>query len=195
MKKSALLAVSALSLGVVGLASFAPVASAVNANVNMTVTGGGGIVDPGSGNGNTGNGVTTTLVDLGEIGPNSVTDDKTKGAATVSAYNNNEGFTITMKANSADAALVSGDNKIPTGADIEAGKSAWGYKLEDGAYKAVPNNTAENGGDTVVSSEAAGTATANLKFKASTDTSAKQGAYTATIVYTAGGAPSANPGK
>ena len=202
MKRSALLAVSALSLGVVGLASFAPVVSAVDAAVNLTVgTGGGMVTKP---DGTATDNMNVTLTKGGKDVPaNAVSDPAT---ATVSAYNNAGGYTLTLSDSGDNADLTASDNgktyTIPTGTNIAAGTAAWGVKLpnipngstaaeyspaDDAAWQAMPvKPTADNHVTalTVANRGAAGSHTYHITFGASTATNTHDGAYTNEVTYT-----------
>lgn len=192
MKKSAFLAVSALSLGVVGLAGFAPIINAdattstTNATITVDVQGGLGI---GTGDGaNSQVGTDKTLsalnVNFGSINTHAAAEKSVEVAMT-----NNTGNTATMTLKDADknTNLVSGGNTIPTNASISEGSSAWGVKVDTGAYQAMPasNGTAIN----VLSSN--GTTETNIKatvsYKVSTSSTQAKGTYTDTVKYTATG--------
>lgn len=133
MKKSALLAVSALSLGVVGLATFTPVVNAVEstktATITVTVNGTLGI---------------TEAQDVTVAAMNA--DDMKEGSHTVKTTNNTgTNATLTVKDADADTNLVGAtpSNTIATNATIAKGTSAWGVKGGlQGEYAAMPASNA-----------------------------------------------------
>ena len=135
MKKSALLAVSALSLGVVGLATFTPLtyaATTQDATITVTVEGQVGIGNE-DGSALSGMNVDYTL------SANDVKQDQTRTIKTTNNTDND--LTLTVKSKEGDASLTGAnpENKIPAGTNIKAGTSAWGIKggnLSD--WTAVP---------------------------------------------------------
>ena len=124
MKKSALLAVSALSLGVVGLATFTPLTyAATTQDVTITVT-----VEGQIGIGNE-DGSALTGMDVNyTLSANDVKQDQTRTIKTTNNTNND--LTLTVKSKEGDASLTGAnpENKIPAGTNIAAGTSAWGIK-------------------------------------------------------------------
>lgn len=196
MKKSALLAVSALSLGVVGLATFSPIVNAAaqdTVNVTLEVLGGIG-VKPGTAE----NGLFQD-VDLGTLDANAMTKNDVRSK--VGAYNNNgNGFTITMKSTDAEAALKNGSKKIVSNADVKAGNAAWAVKVNGAKnYAAVPASGAAAGLKVVDQAADAQTGVAdgeyNVDYAASTATNTAAGTYTGTVEYTVAEYTPAESGK
>ena len=179
MKKSALLAVSALSLGVVGLATFTPVVNAVssstNANVSVTISGTLGV-------GNDESGSAQSLdVAFGSI----AAGDPVKTVPSTIKTTNNTGSaaTLTVKDADTETALVSGGNKIPAGATIQAGTSAWGISVNnDDTYAAMPSS--DGGGLPIGSDGAATSHSFTVKYGLSTSATQAAGTYSDEIVYT-----------
>ena len=178
MKKSALLAVSALSLGVVGLATFTPVVNAVssnaNANVSVTISGTLGV-------GNDESGSAQSLdVAFGSIAAGEV---KTVGTTIRTTNNTGTAATLTVKDADTETALASGGNKIPAGATIQAGTPAWGISVNnDDTYAAMPSS--DGGGLTIGSDGAATSHSFAVKYGLSTSATQAAGTYTDQIVYT-----------
>ena len=181
MKKSALLAVSALSLGVVGLATFTPLtyaATTQDATITVTVEGQVGIGNE-DGSALSGMDVNYTL------SANDVKQDQTRTIKTTNNTDND--LTLTVKSKEGDASLTGAnpENKIPTGANIAAGTSAWGIKggnLSD--WTAVPaSNVAglEIGSD---ASRVDGIETFEITYGVSTNATQPVDAYKDTITYT-----------
>ena len=183
MKKSALLAVSALSLGVVGLATFTPVVNAVDpatsdATISVQVVGTAGI-----GGGDTGAeslNVTLDSINAGEMGE--------KASVAIRPVNNASGTgTLTLADKDADTSLKgTGSNTIPTGTDVRAGNSAWGVKGEDlgSSYVAMPASTgsALNVGDDT--DKVNGEKEFNLTYGVSTSDTQAADTYSDTVTYT-----------
>lgn len=188
MKKSAFLAVSALSLGVVGLAGFAPVINAATpsststATVSVTVEGGLGL-GTSEENAQVGNVANSALdVNLGTISNNAVSADQKKTVAVTN--NTTSGVTVTLQDNDTDTSLKNGANAIPTGTDITAGKSAWGVKIAgDSSFRAMPSSTGT--AITVIDTNATGTQTKDVTYKVSTNASQAPGNYSDVVKYTA----------
>ena len=90
--------------------------------------------------------------------------------------------TLTVKDADDNLALVSGLNTIPAGTNIVAGTSAWGYKVNGGAYTAITAADAS-----VHSSDEAtmGGDITNISYGVSTSEDQAAGVYTDTIVFTA----------
>lgn len=177
MKKSALLAVSALSLGVVGLATFTPVVNAIDsapATVSVTIEGslGVGVNDD--------DGSTQTL----DVTFDSMTanDLKTKQATISTTNNTGKAATLSVKDSDATTALTSGDNTIQTGTNVKAGNSAWGISVNnDSTYAAIPANT--EAGVTIGSDNAATSKDFQVTYGVSTSATQATGTYTDQIVY------------
>lgn len=184
MKKSALLAVSALSLGVVGLATFTPIVNAATtASGNATVTvsvgsaiGIGGETVPGDGSGN------RYDIDMEEynvvFGAVTAGNVATEQGVTV-VTTNNTGTPGKLSISAADTNLKNGDAAIPAGANISKGVSAWAYKVDDGAFKAVTTSPTQ-----IDTDSGRGTNETALKFGLSTANDQAAGTYTGTITYT-----------
>ena len=180
MKKSALLAVSALSLGVVGLATFTPVVNAVSSNTNATVS----VTISGTlGVGNDESGSAQSLnVEFGSI----AAGDPVKTVNSTISTTNNTGnaATLTVKDADTETALVSGENKIPASATVQAGTSAWGISVNnDDTYAAVPSSE-EGTGLTIGSDDAATSHDFTVKYGLSTSATQAAGTYSDIIVYT-----------
>ena len=193
MKKSALLAVSALSLGVVGLATFTPVVSAVaqttatgdatvTATVNSTLGIGTGEVEEGQSN--TVNmhayDITFGAVDAGE--------KATDVSKTITMQNNTgRNGNLTVKSSTDDTeggfgVLRSGANTITSSATAPAaGASTWGYYLDDASttWKAVTED-----GDSIHTDNGTGPSEQKITFGMSADNTQASGTYTGDITYT-----------
>lgn len=193
MKKSALLAVSALSLGLVGLSTFVPVANAA-ANYNNTgsnATGDATItlkVDAAFGIGTEEVGNAGTIewsadaadVDLGTISVNAKTGDVKKDIFYIN--NTGKGAKLSLADKDASTDLVSGTNKIETGETVKAGTSNWGVKLNDATtYSAMPadTGTALSLGDSL-----SGKGQVKATYAASTNATQAAGTYTDVVTYT-----------
>ena len=141
MKKSALLAVSALSLGVVGLATFTPVVSAVEdtATVKVQIAGALGV------NAN------EATVDLDTIIPGDTTNGVKTKTTTISTTNNTgTDATLTVKATNTN--MTSGGNNIPTiGAEgkLNPGTSAWGVNTSGATGATTTFKPMTTGGVTI----------------------------------------------
>lgn len=181
MKKSALLAVSALSLGVVGLATFTPLtyaATTQDATITVTVEGQIGIGNE-DGSALTGMDVNYTL------SANDVKQDQTRTIKTTN--NTQDNLTLSVKSKEGDASLTGAnpDNKIPTGTNIAAGTSAWGIKGGNlSNWTAVPASNAgalEIGNDV---NREDGVETFDITYGVSTNATQPVDKYTGTITYT-----------
>ena len=181
MKKSALLAVSALSLGVVGLATFTPLtyaATTQDATITVTVEGQVGIGNE-DGSALSGMDVNYTL------SANDVKQDQTRTIKTTNNTDNN--LTLTVESKEGDASLTGKKpgNKIPAGTNIAAGTSAWGIKgggLSN--WTAVPAARAgglEIGND---ASRVNGVETFEITYGVSTNATQPVDTYTDVITYT-----------
>lgn len=181
MKKSALLAVSALSLGVVGLATFTPLTyAATTQDVTITVT-----VEGQIGIGNE-DGSALTGMDVNyTLSANDVKQDQTRTIKTTNNTENN--LTLTVKSNGDDASLtgVNPENKIPAGTNIAAGTSAWGIKGGNlSNWTAVPAKSAgglEIGND---ANREGGIETFEITYGVSTNATQPVDTYTDVITYT-----------
>ena len=187
MKKSVLLAVSAMSLGLVGAAAFTPVVSAENdpasqeQTISVKVNGTLGI---GGGSGAVG-----TLQGI-DMTTNAIDANSAKESAeqTVGVTNNTgASATLTVKDSDENTNLVSesdANDKIPTAGatSLTAGTSGWGFKggqVEE--YTAMPANDGE--ALTVYQGSDAQKDT-SVRIKVSTSTTQAAGTYSDTISYT-----------
>ena len=177
MKKSALLAVSALSLGVVGLATFTPVVSAVDSTAKITATVNGSLgvgVDDATG--------ASQSLDVTFEAMNA-NDMKTKESTISTTNNTGTAATLTVKDADDNASLQSGDNSIPTGTTIASGTSNWGISVNnDSTYAAMPISTAA--GLTIGSDEAATAKDFSVTYGVSTSATQAKGTYTDQVIYT-----------
>ena len=193
MKKSALLAVSALSLGVVGLATFTPVVSAVaqttatgDATVTATVnsTLGIGTGDVNEGQSNTVDmhayDITFGAVDAGE--------KATEVSRTITMQNNTgRDGNLTVKSSTDDTeggfgVLRSGANTITSSATAPvAGTSTWGYYLDEASttWKAVTET-----GESIHTDAGTGPSEQKITFGMSASNTQASGTYTGDITYT-----------
>lgn len=183
MKKSALLAVSALSLGVVGLATFTPLAYAATTTQDATIT------VKVEGQIGIGNEDGTALGDMNvnyTLSANDIKDDQTHTIKTTN--NTDKNLTLTVKSKEGDASLTGAnpENKIPAGTNIKAGTSAWGIKggnLSD--WTAVPASNAgtalEIGND---ADRVGGVKAFEITYGVSTNATQPVDTYTDTITYT-----------
>ena len=190
MKKSALLAVSALSLGVVGLATFTPVVSAVTsmtgnatvtANVSSKLAIGDQTLNPGQENQEDNGAFGKALnVDLGTVAANAVASEQTKNIA----IQNNSGKDGALTISAADANLTNadGEHTIPsTSTAPAAGTSTWGYYLDDASttWKAVTE-----AGDSIHTDAGTGPSEQKITFGMSAGNTQASGTYTGDITYT-----------
>lgn len=192
MKKSALLAVSALSLGVVGLATFTPVVSAVTSmtgdatvvvNVNSQLAIGGTTLQPGQEDQDDNGAFNVLSVDFGTVDANAVASEQTKPIA----IQNNSGKDGALTISAADANLTNADgvHKIPSTATAPvAGQSTWGVKSDmtggtAGAWKAVSSSPVTLGTDT-----GEGQTTYNVTYGLSTSATQVSGKYNGSVTYT-----------
>ena len=192
MKKSALLAVSALSLGVVGLATFTPVVSAVTSmtgnatvavNVNSQLAIGGTTLQPGQEDQDDNGAFEALSVDFGTVDANAVASEQTKPIA----IQNNSGKDGALTISAADANLTNadGEHKIPSTATAPvAGTPTWGVKSDmtggtAGAWKAVSSSPVTLGTDT-----GEGQTTYNVTYGLSTSATQVSGKYNGSVTYT-----------
>ena len=182
MKKSALLAVSALSLGVVGLATFTPVVNAAttaSGNASVTVTVGSAI---GIGGETVEEGGTNNSIDMTEynVNFNTVTAGNVAAEQSVTVVTtNNTGTPGTLYISAADTNLKSGGDTIPAGPNIAEGTSAWAYKVDDGAFQAVTTSQVQ-----IDTDSGSGTNQTALKFGLSTANDQATGQYNGSVTYT-----------
>ena len=184
MKKSALLAVSALSLGVVGLATFTPVVNAVTSttgdatvqvHVQESLAIGETPINPDQENQT----VDMSMMNV-NFGPVKAGEVATKQTKTV-AINNNSGKAGTLSISATDPNLSDdAGHTIPAGNSIQAGTSAWGYSLDSGStYKAVTTSPAPLGSDSGAEQK-----TYTVDFGLSTAKTQASGDYDGTVTYT-----------
>ena len=179
MKKSALLAVSALSLGVVGLATFTPVVNAVDsasttatviANVTSTLA-------IGNTEGNFGNNALNVTIDL-------KSNDRQEKSVTVRTLNNTgKDGTLALKAtdnaNLVGKGTASGSTINASPDEPTAGTAGWGFKGADSTYHqpSTSNTTVSNG-------DLQGDQETTVTFIAATDSAQMQGTYSTGVTYT-----------
>ena len=193
MKKSALLAVSALSLGVVGLATFTPVVSAVTSmtgnatvtvNVNSQLAIGEQPLDKGQENQDDNGAFGKALsVDFGSVAANAVASPQTKSIA----IQNNSGKdgALTISAANANLTNVDGEHTIPSTATAPvAGTSTWGVKSDmtggtAGAWKAVSSSPVTLGTDA-----GEGQTSYEVTYGLSTSAAQVSGKYNGSVTYT-----------
>lgn len=192
MKKSALLAVSALSLGVVGLATFTPVVSAVTSmtgdatvtvNVSSQLAIGDQPLTPGNEDQDDNGAFEALNVDFGTIAANAVATEQSESVA----VQNNSGKDGALTISAADANLtnVDGEHKIPSTATAPAaGTSTWGVKSDmtggtAGAWKAVSSSPVTLGTDT-----GEGQTSYEITYGLSTSASQVSGKYNGSVTYT-----------
>lgn len=196
MKKSALLAVSALSLGVVGLATFTPIVNAATtASGDATVTVmvgsaigiGGETVEPGGNKDDVD--MTEYNVDFGEVTAGNLSDSIIQKTIVTTNNTGKEGK-LNLKANG-EAALKNGDASIPADADVAAGNSAWAYTLTNAddeglSYGNATGWTAVTAGgvDIATDSDGNGTMETPIAFGLSTANDQATGHYEGHITYT-----------
>ena len=192
MKKSALLAVSALSLGVVGLATFTPVVSAVTSmtgdatvavNVSSQLAIGDATLQPGQ-EGQDDNGAFEALsVDFGTVAANAVASEQTKNIAVQN--NSGKDGALTISATDANLTNADGEHKIPSTATAPAaGTSTWGVKSDmtggtAGAWKAVSSSPVTLGTDA-----GEGQTSYGVTYGLSTSASQVSGKYNGSVTYT-----------
>lgn len=185
MKKSALLAVSALSLGVVGLASFTPIAGAASQTSEVKVNVASAL---GIGSGEEGEGITTTdstdttalaslNVDFGTLKPG---DSAQQKSITVRTTNNTTtNGTLTATKAGASANLVKGSDVINF---LKAAPSkatpGWSVQKSDGTFLDLDTTATvySHPTGTIDKSEA-------LKFDLTVPSTAPNGDYKTTIKY------------
>ena len=185
MKKSALLAVSALSLGVVGLATFTPVVSAADstAQVTVTVPATAGI---GGGDGQAAvQNIDFSSVDAGKIGTttNTVrTVNNTANDGTLTVTPGNSG-NLTGSGTADGETIATGAFSGVSGAAASGDASAWGINIRNSgnSYTALSGST-EIGKDT--DKEEDGSMVFTVGYGISVDESQKAGSYTGSVTYT-----------
>ncbi len=186
MKKSALLAVSALSLGVVGLATFTPMVNAITSTTgDATVTvhvqealaiggdGGGGEIAPGEEDQPVD--MSAMNVDFGDVKAGSAVKKVTKSVA----INNNSGHAGILTIKAADTNLSGGAGKsIPAGT-VTGTDSSWGYNVDGGdTFKAVTTSPVELGSDSGTEQK-----TYSVTFGLITSKTQAAGDYNGTVTY------------
>lgn len=186
MKKSALLAVSALSLGLVGLSTFVPAVNAANAKsqtavIKVTVDGTLGIGSKPQAQFDE-NGLDVTLNNLNAY------DNTSKVSSSIYATNNS-GTSAQINiagANSGDdkTSMIAGNgtDKIVAGTSIVNGTSNWAYK--GGLKKDWTAITAKGDKLADVPSQTADTKVEDLTYGVSTSATQPAGTYSATVQYT-----------
>ena len=191
MKKSALLAVSALSLGVVGLATFTPIVNAatdsMEANVTVKILGSAGIGDEG------GSSAAGALdVDFGSI---SAGESKIVDKAIRTANNTSNNGTLTVANKDADTAMngQSAGGSIAastgtTGALAALTGNQWGINVKNDAtsvaeakFQVVTQNPVTIGTD---ADREDGEKTFAVKYGVSTEDTLAEDTYTDKITYT-----------
>ena len=192
MKKSALLAVSALSLGVVGLATFTPVVSAVTSmtgdatvtvNVDSQLAIGDQPLDKGQEDQDDNGAFEALSVDFGTVDANQVASEQTKNIAVQN--NSGKGGALTISATDANLTNVDGVHKIPSTATAPAaGTSTWGVKSDmtggtAGAWKAVSSSPVTLGTDA-----GEGQTSYAVTYGLSTSASQVSGQYNGSVTYT-----------
>ena len=192
MKKSALLAVSALSLGVVGLATFTPVVSAVTSmtgdatvtvNVNSQLAIGGETLQPGQEDQDDNGAFNVLSVNFGTVDANAVASPQTKSIAIQN--NSGKGGALTISAADANLTNVDGEHKIPSTASAPAaGTATWGVKSDmtggtAGAWKAVSSSPLTLGTD-----NGEGQVSYEVTYGLSTSKTQVSGQYNGNVTYT-----------
>lgn len=187
MKKSALLAVSALSLGLVGLSTFVPVANATystngDAVVKVVVGDAFGIGTKDASASAWEN--ATANVDFGTIGVNAKADDVAKTIYTLN--NSGSPATLTLADKDTETALVDAKTtkKIETGTGVAAGTSAWGVKLPSVSNYSKMPATGEPA--LTVGTNASGDESSKsfmVTYGVSTSATQAAGTYTDTVTY------------
>lgn len=164
MKKGLLLAMGAVSFGVAGLASFAPVVSAQDQNTTVTAT-------------------VANAKSISTVAPLNIdlqVNDMQTGTQAVKTTNNGTAIALTVKAKeAADVNLTNGDNTIPALAkagELTAGTAAWGYRVgTTGNFNPMTTDAANLGN--------VATATTNVVYGVATANNQAQGAYASDVVY------------
>ena len=191
MKKSALLAVSALSLGVVGLATFTPVVNAattatgtatVAATVNQELAIGGQPITEGQDNPTTAFG--TAFGATFDLDAND--EDLTSQNGKEITIKNNSGHdgALTVSSQNPDMALAAGGDTIPANASVGTGASAWAIKSDHAGSQATSWTAVSSSPLTLGTDAGNGSAVYTVDYAASTDATQVAGAYSATITYT-----------
>lgn len=188
MKKSALLAVSALSLGLVGLSTFVPVANAAysasgDAEVKVVVNEAFGIGTAEVKDASAWDAATAN-VDFGTIGVNAIASEVEKTIYTLN--NSGSTATLTLADKDGETALVDAKatNKIESGTGVAAGTSAWGVKLPSKSdYSKMPAKGET--GLTVGTNDSGNESSKSFTVIYGVSTSATQaaGTYTDTVTY------------
>ena len=181
MKKSVLLAVSAMSLGLVGAAAFTPathavVASSRDATISATVNGTLGV----------GNKDDATFdangldVSVDALNANDMKDSAAKNVVVSNNTGTNASLYIKIKDKTSTDLTSESNATIPASTVVQAGTSAWGYKANGASnYSAV---SAEN---VKIGTAASGKiSTVPVVFGVSTSSIQAAGKYTGTVTYT-----------
>lgn len=190
MKKSALLAVSALSLGVVGLATFTPVVNAattatgtatISATVNQELAIGGTPITGGQDNPvDFSNYNVTFALDAND-------EDLTNGLGKQVVVKNNsgKGGALTVKSDTPDMAHQGGGSDvIPANASVAAGTSAWAVKSSNAGSAATSWTAVSSTPLTLGTDAGTGSTTYTVDYAASTDETQVAGGYQTTVTYT-----------
>lgn len=174
MKKSALLAISALSFGLVGLSVALPSANAVDpATATATIT----VKIPGT------LGVSAdAIAAISNLNPGKI---GTANANVSTTNNTGSPATLTLKSTTAETGLKSTTGTaatIPAGVPADDGNTAaWGYKVgATGTYKAITAAGDSLGTDNGVSSKS----DYNITYGASSAYTTAAGSYSAGVTYT-----------
>ena len=192
MKKSALLAVSALSLGVVGLATFTPVVNAVTSmtgdatvkvNVSSKLAIGDETLQPGQEDQDDNGAFDALSVDFGTVAANAVASEQTKNIA----VQNNSGKDGALTISAADANLTNADGEhkiLSTDTTPVAGTATWGVKSDmtggtAGAWKAVSSSPLTLGTDA-----GEGQTSYAVTYGLSTSETQVSGEYNGSVTYT-----------
>ena len=183
MKKSALLAVSALSLGVVGLATFTPMVNAapttftgdasVTVKVDSTIGMGG--IDPDDVIPGQDNAVDMSAYNINFGTVKAGADIVEKGVDIAMQNNTGKAGTLTLKATNTSL-TGSASNSIPAGTPAK-GTSAWGYKT-NGDYQAVTT-----GGAQIANDSGTGPSSKHVTFGLSTADTQAADTYNGAVTY------------
>ena len=192
MKKSALLAVSALSLGVVGLATFTPVVSAVDttatgtatiaATVQQELAIGGNTITAGQDNPVTAFSTFGATFDL-----DANDEDLTSQNGKEVSIKNNSGHdgALTVNSQNPDMTLAEGgSDTIPANASVGTGTSAWAIKSANSGSQATGWTAVASSALTLGTDSGNGLTRYIVDYAASTDENQVAGSYSTTITYT-----------
>lgn len=138
---------------------------------------------------------TKGTLNLGDVTPGS--SEATKDLAVTVSTNSTTGYTLTLKDAATDASLMNGANKIPAGATVGQGETAWGVRgaadgnsdLDEETWVAVP---ASNKTALTIRNKDAGALEGNAETTSVTfgvsvadDGNTPAGTYTSTVIFTA----------